>query len=117
MKGYDLHPEAHRDLDEIAEDIGDNSPDATKRVVAEIFNAIAALCHFRIKAIAGASENQGRKPGDQGSAYSADASMRGSVRVADAGRVEQKPQKNLRLLTRAVLKTGRSRLRLLRHSR
>jgi plasmid stabilization system protein ParE len=46
MREYELHPEAYVDLREIAQYIADDSPDAAKRVVTEIFGAITALVPF-----------------------------------------------------------------------
>ena len=49
MVGYDFHPEARLDLDEIWESIGVDSLAAADRLVAEIFNAVRPWCHFRTK--------------------------------------------------------------------
>ena len=46
MSEYELHPEAYVDLHEIGQYIADDSPDIAKRVVTEIFDAIAALVSF-----------------------------------------------------------------------
>lgn len=46
MIGYDLHPEAFGDIDEIAEYIGQDSPEAAHRVVDEIYDAINPLVSF-----------------------------------------------------------------------
>lgn len=46
MIGYDLHPEAFSDIDEIAAYIGQDSPEAAHRVVDEIYRAIQALVPF-----------------------------------------------------------------------
>jgi plasmid stabilization system protein ParE len=46
VKGYELHPEAYTDLDEIARYIAEDSPDTAKRVVTEIFDAISGLVPF-----------------------------------------------------------------------
>jgi plasmid stabilization system protein ParE len=46
MNDYELHPEAYADLDEIAEYISEDSPDAARRVVAHIFDAISDLVPF-----------------------------------------------------------------------
>ena len=46
MSGYDLHPEAFRDIDEIAAYIGQDSPEAAHRVVDEIYHALGALIPF-----------------------------------------------------------------------
>lgn len=46
MTGYDLHPEAFNDIDEIAIYIGQDSPEAAHRVVDEIYNAISAVVPF-----------------------------------------------------------------------
>ena len=43
MTGYDFHPEARLDLDEIWEFIRADNLDAADRVIAEILSAIAAL--------------------------------------------------------------------------
>ena len=40
MSGYDLHPEAFIDIDEIAIYIGQDSPEAAHRVVGEIYRTI-----------------------------------------------------------------------------
>ena len=46
MREYELHPDAYVDLDEIGQYIADGSPDGAKRVVSEVFDAIAALVPF-----------------------------------------------------------------------
>ena len=46
MTGYDLHPEAFDDIDEIAAYIGQDSPAAAHRVVDEIYHALENLVHF-----------------------------------------------------------------------
>lgn len=46
MIGYDLHPEAFDDIDEIAAYIGRDSPEAAHRVVDEIYRAIGAVVSF-----------------------------------------------------------------------
>jgi plasmid stabilization system protein ParE len=46
MVGYDFHPEARLDLDEIWEFIGVDSLAAADRLVAEIFNTVRALVPF-----------------------------------------------------------------------
>ena len=46
MSGYALHPGAFVDLDEIREYIAESNPDATDRVITEIFDAIRALVPF-----------------------------------------------------------------------
>jgi antitoxin ParD1/3/4/toxin ParE1/3/4 len=46
MREYELHPEAYIDLHEIGQYIADDSPAAARRVVSEIFDAIAALVPF-----------------------------------------------------------------------
>ena len=46
MTGYDFHPEARFDLDEIWEFIRADSVDAADRLIAEILSAIAALVPF-----------------------------------------------------------------------
>lgn len=46
MSGYEFHPEALLDLDEIWDFIGVNSPDAADRVTAEILDAIRELIPF-----------------------------------------------------------------------
>jgi antitoxin ParD1/3/4/toxin ParE1/3/4 len=46
MIGYDLHPEAFGDIDEIAEHIGQDSLEAAHRMVDEIYDAINALVSF-----------------------------------------------------------------------
>ena len=46
MTGYDLHPEAFDDIDEIAAYIGQHSPDAAHRVVDGIYQALGNLVHF-----------------------------------------------------------------------
>jgi plasmid stabilization system protein ParE len=43
MTGYDFHPEARFDLDEIWEYIRADNPDAADRMIAEILSAIRAL--------------------------------------------------------------------------
>lgn len=49
MSGYDLHPEAFEDIDELAAYIGQESPEAAHRVVDEIYAAFAAWFLFRTK--------------------------------------------------------------------
>jgi plasmid stabilization system protein ParE len=44
--GYELHPEAYEDVDEIRGYIAADNPDAANRVVMEIFNAIERLVPF-----------------------------------------------------------------------
>ena len=46
MTGYDFHPEARFDLDEIWEYIRADSIDAADRMIAEILSAIRALVPF-----------------------------------------------------------------------
>jgi plasmid stabilization system protein ParE len=46
MTGYDFHPEARADLDEIWEYIRADNLDAADRVIAEILSAIRALVSF-----------------------------------------------------------------------
>ena len=46
MTGYDLHPEARADLDEIWEYMRADNLDAADRVIAEILSAIRALVPF-----------------------------------------------------------------------
>jgi len=46
MIGYDFHPEARADLDQIYEYIAEDSPDAADRVISEILAAIRALAPF-----------------------------------------------------------------------
>ncbi len=46
MTGYDLHPEALDDFEEIRWFIAEESPDAADRIVTEIFDAIRALVPF-----------------------------------------------------------------------
>ena len=46
MTGYDFHPEARADLDEIWEYIRADNLDAADRVIAEILLAIRALVSF-----------------------------------------------------------------------
>ena len=46
MTGYDFHPEARFDLDEIWEFIRADSLDAADRTIAEILSAIRALVPF-----------------------------------------------------------------------
>jgi len=55
MIGYDFHPEARSDLDEIWEFIRADNIDAADRVIAEIFDVIRALAAF---------PNQGRRRPD-----------------------------------------------------
>lgn len=50
MTGYDLHPDARSDLDEIWEFIREDDLDAADRVIAEILSAIRALVPFRVRA-------------------------------------------------------------------
>jgi len=46
MTGYDFHPEARHDLDEIWDFIRGDNLDAADRLIAEIFAAIDALVPF-----------------------------------------------------------------------
>jgi plasmid stabilization system protein ParE len=46
MSGYDLHPEAFTDIDELASYIGEASPEAAHRMVDEIYSAIQQLVAF-----------------------------------------------------------------------
>jgi toxin ParE1/3/4 len=46
MTGYDFHPEARRDLDEIWEYIAADNLDAADRVITEILDAIRAVVLF-----------------------------------------------------------------------
>ena len=46
MTGYDFHPEARTELDEIWEYIALDNPDAAERVIAEILDAIRNLIPF-----------------------------------------------------------------------
>ncbi|MFN0103837.1 MAG: type II toxin-antitoxin system RelE/ParE family toxin [Bryobacteraceae bacterium] len=46
MSGYDLHPEAFTDIDEIAIYIGQDSPEAAHRVINEIYRAVLGLVPF-----------------------------------------------------------------------
>ncbi len=46
MSGYDLHPEAFNDIDEIAIYIGQDSLESAHRVVDEIYDAIQSLVSF-----------------------------------------------------------------------
>ena len=46
MSGYDLHPEAFIDIDEIATYIGQYSPESAHRVVDEIYRTIQNLVSF-----------------------------------------------------------------------
>jgi plasmid stabilization system protein ParE len=46
MSGYDFHPDARFDLDEIWEFIRADNLDAADRMIAEILSAIAALVPF-----------------------------------------------------------------------
>jgi len=55
VTGYDFHPEAHFDLDEIWEFIRADNLDAADRTIAEILSAIRALVPF---------PNQGRRRPD-----------------------------------------------------
>jgi plasmid stabilization system protein ParE len=46
MTGYELHPEAFEDIDQIAAYIGQESPEAAYRLVTEIHRAIRGLVPF-----------------------------------------------------------------------
>lgn len=46
MKGYDFHPEAVVDLDEIWDFIAHSSTDAADRLIAEILTAVDKLASF-----------------------------------------------------------------------
>ena len=50
MTGYDFHPEARFDLDEIWEFIRADNLDAADRVIAEVLSAIRALVPFPLRA-------------------------------------------------------------------
>jgi toxin ParE1/3/4 len=45
-KGYELHPEAYGDVDEIRDYIASDNPDAADRVVLEVFGAIEGVVPF-----------------------------------------------------------------------
>ena len=45
-KGYELHPEAYGDLDEIRGHIAADNPDAAGRVVIGVFDAIERVVPF-----------------------------------------------------------------------
>jgi plasmid stabilization system protein ParE len=47
MTGYDLHPEARLDIDEIWEFIAEDDPDAADRLIRASFDAVRALVPFR----------------------------------------------------------------------
>jgi plasmid stabilization system protein ParE len=49
MTGYDFHPEAAIDLDEIWEFIAEDNLDAADKVIMDILAAIDALVPFLIK--------------------------------------------------------------------
>ena len=46
MIGYDFHPEARLDVDEIWEFIGEDNLAADDRLIGEIFDALRALVPF-----------------------------------------------------------------------
>lgn len=46
MTGYDFHPEARTDLDQIYDYIAEDNPDAADRVIAEILSAVRSLVLF-----------------------------------------------------------------------
>jgi len=46
MTGYDFHPEAETDLDEIWDFIADDNIDAADRVIADILQALSSLVPF-----------------------------------------------------------------------
>ena len=46
MSGYDFHPQARSDLDEIWDFLRANNLDAADRMIAEILSAIRALVPF-----------------------------------------------------------------------
>jgi plasmid stabilization system protein ParE len=46
MSGYDPHPEAFTDIDELASYIGEGSPEVAHRMVDEIHSAIQQLVAF-----------------------------------------------------------------------
>ena len=54
MSGYDFHPQARSDLDEIWDFLRANNLDAADRMIAEILSAIRTLVPF---------PNQGQTPG------------------------------------------------------
>jgi len=45
-RGYELHPEAYGDIDELRGYIAADNPDAADRVVIEVFDAIERLVPF-----------------------------------------------------------------------
>jgi toxin ParE1/3/4 len=46
VSGYQLHPEAFSDLDDIRERVAEDNPDAADRVITEIFDGIRILVVF-----------------------------------------------------------------------
>lgn len=46
MAGFEIHPEAFADLDEIRAHIAEESPDAADRLVDELFGAMRQLAEF-----------------------------------------------------------------------
>ena len=46
MTGYDFHPEAETDLDEIWDFIADDNIDAADRVIADVLQALSSLVPF-----------------------------------------------------------------------
>lgn len=46
MTGYDFHPEARTDLDEIWDYIAEENPDAADRVIGDILAAVRTLLPF-----------------------------------------------------------------------
>ena len=50
MRGYDFHPEARADLNEIWAYIAQDNPDAADRVIDNIEAALEALSPFLIRA-------------------------------------------------------------------
>ena len=46
MTGFEVHPEARLDLDEIRDHIAQANPDAADRLVRELFDAFRAIVQF-----------------------------------------------------------------------
>ncbi len=46
MTGYEFHPEARTDLDEVWSFIAEDNPTAASRVISDILDAIRALIQF-----------------------------------------------------------------------
>lgn len=60
MTGYDFHPEARIDLDEIWEFIRADNLDAADRLITEFCQPLPLLCLFPVRATAARTSPRGR---------------------------------------------------------